>query len=247
MSCVNGLARSSVGAVIDVHLEDGIGHLTLNRPARRNAVTAADLDALSTSIYDCVETGAQVIILTGAGGHFCAGADLREINEGDGYELEAGLADTALAIRNCPIPVIAAIEGACMGAGFELAVSADVRIAGTSAMFEIPAGRLGILYRPSGLAFLLSELGHQTVARLFLFNERIVGEAARDAGIVATVVADGSAADAATDLATRGTHLVTEAVVATKKVLRDLADGVDRPQEWDELRRSLWASRRPIS
>lgn len=233
--------------MIDVHLEGGIGHLTLNRPARRNAVSSSDLDALSTSIYDTVESGAQVIVLSGAGGHFCAGADLREINEGDGYELEGGLADTAMAIRRCPIPVIAAIEGACMGAGFELAVSCDVRIAGASASFEIPAGRLGILYRPSGLAFLLSELGHQTVARLFLFNERISGEDARDAGIVATIVDDGQAHESALELAQRCAHLVTEAVVATKKVLLDLADGMDHTQEWDELRRSLWASRRPIS
>lgn len=186
-------------------------------------------------------------MLSGAGGHFCAGADLREINEGDGYELEAGLADTALALRNCPIPVVAAIEGACMGAGFELAVSCDVRIGGESSFFEIPAGRLGILYRPSGLQFMLKELGHQTVARLFLFNERIAGADAENAWILARVVEDGSALEVATALAERAAHLVTEAVVATKKVLRDLADGLDRREEWDELRRSLWASRRPIS
>lgn len=238
---------SSVWLVIDVHLEGGVAFLTLNRPARRNAVTGPDLDALSTSVYDCVESGAGSIVLSGAGGHFCAGADLKEINEGDGYQLEAGLANTALAIRNCPIPVVAAIEGACMGAGFELAVSCDLRIGGAGCFFEIPAARLGILYRPAGLRYLLDELGHQTVARLFLFNERIAGVDARDASIVARVVPDGAAFDVATELARRSGHLVTEAVVATKKVLRDLADGVDRDEEWDELRRNLWSSRRPIS
>ena len=210
-------------------------------------MTAADLDALSTSVFDCVESGAGAIVLSGAGGHFCAGADLREINEGDGYQLEAGLADTALAIRNCPVPVVAAIEGACMGAGFELAVSCDVRIGSDTAMFEVPAGRLGILYRPTGLEFLLRELGHQTVARLFLFNERIAGIDARDAGILAMVVDEGTALEHATALATRSAQLVTEAVVATKHVIRDLAAGVDRSDEWDELRQNLWATRRPIS
>ena len=233
--------------MIDVHLERGVAFLTLNRPTRRNAVTTPDLDALSTSVFDCVESGAGAIVLTGAGGHFCAGGDLRGIKGGDGYELEAGLADTALAIRNCPIPVVAAIEGACMGAGFELAVSCDVRIGGAGSFFEIPAGRLGILYRPSGLRFMLGELGHQTVARLFLFNERIAGTDAENAWILARVVEDGTALEHATALAERAAHLVTGAVVATKKVLRDLAEGVDRQEEWDELRRSLWASRRPIS
>jgi 2-(1,2-epoxy-1,2-dihydrophenyl)acetyl-CoA isomerase len=122
-------------------LPDGPVHrLVLNRPARRNALTPEIARGLAQEIEQIEETGqARVILLSGAGGHFCAGLDLRWLESLGATppiaDLQRGLSDfqsAVIAIVRCPIPVLAVVQGTAAGFGFDLSLACDMRLAGTS-------------------------------------------------------------------------------------------------------------------
>src|ERR671916_952163 len=123
--------------------DGSIHRLILNLPPRRNALTPALARGLAQEIEQIEETGmARVIVLSGAGGHFCAGLDLRWLDSlGETpsvADLQHGLSDfqaAVLAIVRCPIPVIAVIQGTSAGFGFDLTLACDMRLAATSASF----------------------------------------------------------------------------------------------------------------
>jgi enoyl-CoA hydratase len=116
--------------------------LTIDRPQRRNAVDTEACEQLLGALTKAVEDDTRVVVLTGAGGHFCAGADLTGVHDdGFGQALRA-LLDALVAV---PVPVIAAIDGAALGAGTQLAVSCDLRVATPAARFGIPAAKLGLM------------------------------------------------------------------------------------------------------
>jgi enoyl-CoA hydratase len=136
-----------------IHLEDrgSVALLTIDRPDRRNAL---DHDALEELLEAHGRTGdARVVVLTGAGGHFCAGADLSGVEDATFTDL---LRRVLAALRDDPRPLIAAVDGAALGAGTQLAVACDLRVATPSARFGIPAAKLGLL------------VDHWTIQRLSL-------------------------------------------------------------------------------
>src|SRR3981081_2706006 len=134
-------------------LRGGVLPLTLNRPEALNALNRETTRALREGMEAAArdrEVGA--VILTGAGRAFCAGADLkdvvarREAGERDlGDDLRANYTPMIRAIRACPKPVIAALNGTAAGAGLSLALACDIRIAATGAPFSVPFGRRGLL------------------------------------------------------------------------------------------------------
>lgn len=163
---------------------DGVVCITLARPATRNALTMADWHALATAPQHCAGARAAVLMADEAG-QFCSGSDLRAI---------AALADDAAArapfreamraaldaLAGLPIPLIAAIDGDCMGAGVALALCADVRLASTRARFAVPPARLGIGYPQADVARLARLVGHSAAARLLFTAATIdAAEAAR--------------------------------------------------------------------
>src|SRR5215208_6516994 len=120
-----------------------IHRLTLNRPSRRNALTPALARELAQEIDGIEEAGeARVILLSGAGGHFCAGLDLHWLTSVRASpsitDLQHGLSDfqsAVIAIVRCPIPVIAVVQGTAAGFGLDLALACDMRFAGSGATF----------------------------------------------------------------------------------------------------------------
>src|SRR5919205_352339 len=130
----------------------GVATVTFNRPEKRNACSLATWRRLGALFRELGEEApVRSVILTGAGGHFCAGADISEFEmvradakAAEEYE-HAGEA-AMLAIRDCPKPVIAQISGSCVGGGLALALVCDFRIADESARMGIPAARLGLVY-----------------------------------------------------------------------------------------------------
>jgi enoyl-CoA hydratase/carnithine racemase len=178
----------------------------------------------------------RVVIMTGAGGHFCAGADISEFPivrtdavMGKVYE---EIADGATrAVRDCPIPTIAAVSGYAMGGGCGLALACDFRIGDATTSMGIPAARLGIVYGPLDCTLLLRQVGLSNAKRI-LFSGRAFGLAdCRDLGLVDMVAEQqGNALDAArsfaADLANNaplsiaGAKLVLEAVAAGKADVR---------------------------
>ena len=127
-----------------VQVENHIALITVNDPERRNAVTA-EISAALRAAVDAAEANTDVhaLIVTGAGKAFCAGADLTALGEATEDGLRT-IYDGFLAVANCALPTIAAVNGAAVGAGLNLALAADVRIAGPAALFDPRFQKLGI-------------------------------------------------------------------------------------------------------
>jgi enoyl-CoA hydratase len=125
-----------------IHVEDRgpVALLTIDRPHRRNAL---DHEALEELLAALERTGeARALVLTGAGGHFCSGADLSGVEDTAFTDL---LRQVLSVLRDDPRPVLAAVDGAALGAGAQLAVACDLRVATPHARFGIPAARLGLM------------------------------------------------------------------------------------------------------
>lgn len=149
--------------------------VTIDRQERRNAVNREALSDLEAAIAAAQTDGARVLVLTGAGGHFCAGADLTGLED---ESFAATLRVVLDALHDAPFPTIAAVEGAALGAGTQLSIACDLRVAAPSARFGIPAAKLGLM------------VDHWTVQRLAL----IAGHGPARAMLMAAEVIDGEAA-----------------------------------------------------
>jgi enoyl-CoA hydratase/carnithine racemase len=218
----------------------------ISRPAKRNALTLDLLERLRGAFASDAVRGAAATVLTGEPDVFSAGADLTQVGNGIGdLAMDEAVAAAADAIRSSPAPVIAALEGPCMGAAVELAVACDVLVAGRGSIVALPATRLGILYRPAALRDLVGRLGHQTVARLVLLGEVIDGPSALSAGIVSDVVDDGGAVAAAVDLAAGAAPGLRRATTATKALLVAIERNGSAHElaEWEAVRRDLLEDR----
>ncbi|KKW64543.1 enoyl-CoA hydratase, partial [Mycolicibacterium elephantis] len=161
-----------------VHIEDRVAVVTVNDPDRRNAVTF-DMSVQLRAAVDAAEANPDVhaLVVTGAGKAFCAGADLSALGEATEDGLRK-IYDGFLAVANCALPTIAAVNGAAVGAGLNLALAADVRIAGPAALFDPRFQKLGI--HPGGGAtwMLQRAVGPQVARASLLFGMRFDAEAA---------------------------------------------------------------------
>ncbi|MCV7281184.1 enoyl-CoA hydratase [Mycolicibacterium flavescens] len=205
-----------------VHIEDRIAVLTVNDPDRRNAVTF-EMSAALRDAVDAAEANPDVhaVIVTGAGKAFCAGADLSAL----GSAAEDGLRkiyDGFLAVANCTLPTIAAVNGAAVGAGLNLALAADVRIAGPAALFDPRFQKLGI--HPGGGAtwMLQRAVGPQAARASLLFGMRFDAETAVRYGLALEVADDPVAA--ARTLASGPAGAPRDVVLATKASMRATAN-----------------------
>jgi Asp-tRNA(Asn)/Glu-tRNA(Gln) amidotransferase A subunit family amidase/enoyl-CoA hydratase/carnithine racemase len=220
-----------------VERRGAVGIVRIDRPMKRNALPRSALERLPRLLAEAEESGVAAVVLTGTADCFSAGIDLEEVQgTGSDAALDALIRDVVTAIRTLPVPIIAAVEGPCAGAAVELVVACDVRVAGSGSFFLLPAARLGLLYRPDGIASLTAELGRQTVARLMILGDRISAEEALGAGIVTSVVAAGTALDTALALAEGGAGGTREAVRMTKQLIAEASAGAPVREEW-ELRR----------
>jgi enoyl-CoA hydratase/carnithine racemase len=216
--------------------------LTLHAPARCNALSQAMLKELRERLT-APAPDTRAVVLAGAGGNFSAGADLREISGSVAdLDIDRGIGDTAAVIRSTPFPVIAAIEGACVGAGVEIALACDARIAAYDAFFELPATRLGLLYRPAAIAEMLKVARPESLTRLVLLGERLGASQALSAGLVGALAPHGHVVDTALELATASCRGEPDAVAATKALLHSVWLGSFDAAEWEGRRRELLTS-----
>jgi enoyl-CoA hydratase len=164
-----------------VHLEHRgtTALLTIDRQERRNAV---DREALQDLLEAHAATeGARAVVLTGAGGHFCAGADLSGVEDSAFSDL---LRVVLSALRDDPRPVIAAVDGAALGAGTQLAVACDLRVATPAARFGIPAAKLGLTVDHWTIERLAAFAGHGPARAMLLAAETYGAEEAARCGLV---------------------------------------------------------------
>jgi enoyl-CoA hydratase len=177
--------------------------VTINRPARRNAVDAATAAALAGAFrrFDADEA-LSVAVLTGAGGTFCAGADLRAVSEGDSRNLpedvDGPMGPTRLRLGK---PVIAAVEGHAVAGGLELALWCDLRVAARDAVFGVYCRRFGVPLIDLGTVRLPRLIGHSHASDLILTGRGVSGEEALRMGLANRLVEPGQALPAALALA----------------------------------------------
>ena len=240
-----------LGAEESVRLDvmDGVARLVLQRPAVLNAVSEDLLDGLLAALDSPVLDGARALVLTGAGSGFCAGADLVALRAAMDTDLDAvlgpmvsGLHTIVARLRALPMPVVAAVEGAAVGGGMGLALAADLRVVGRSALF-VP-GNLALGASPDGGVsyFLTRALGGARATSTLLLNEPLDAPTLLAHGLVSAVVDDGDALAGAIALARRVAGVSPGSLLATRRLV-DLAPTQDLVQHLaSEERefRSLW-------
>jgi len=174
-----------------------IAEVLLNAPAKKNALPLAAWKAMPALLERLgSDPAVRVCIVRGAGGRsFCAGADISEFATIRSTPEAAKQYDDInvaafKALKDLPMPVIAAIEGPCLGGGLGLALACDLRIAARSAFFAIPAARLGLAYPPEALGDLLEAVSPSDAKTLLFTAERLSAEKALHMGLINEVVED---------------------------------------------------------
>ena len=220
-------------------VRDGIGFITLNRPAARNALTFAMYEALAVLAADPGE--ARALVITGMGDKaFAAGTDIGQFrafaSADDAIAYEAKLDRVLSALERCPVPTIAAIAGACTGGGAGIAAACDLRLAAANARFGFPIARtLGNCLSMANVARLSALIGPARVTEMIFTARLLPAQEALGAGFVSEVVEDHAA------LMTRAEALARQIAAnapltlrATKEALRRLRDNL--PPDEDLIR-----------
>ena len=205
-----------------MQVDDRVAVITVNDPDRRNAVTFEMSAALRRAVEQAqADPEVHAVIVTGAGKAFCAGADLSALGEATAEGLRT-IYDGFLAVADCTLPTIAAVNGPAVGAGLNLALAADVRIAGPRALFDARFQKLGI--HPGGGAtwMLQRAVGPQAARATLLFGMSFDADAAVRHGLALSVADDPVAA--ARDLAAGPAQAPREVVLATKASMRATAN-----------------------
>ena len=207
----------------------GIVRLALNRPEQRNALDAALIEALHEAVLRHGARAATRVLLIGAeGSAFCAGADLnamlalgrgqRETNVADAGRL----ASLLLALRDCPKPSIAVVQGPAFGGGMGLAAACDIAVGSVEARFRLPEVQLGLV--PAVISpYVLEAIGLRNARRYFLTGEPIGAERARELGLLHAVVAAADLAAEALRLAREVVQGGPHALAECKRLLTDVA------------------------
>ncbi|MEQ5834654.1 enoyl-CoA hydratase-related protein [Marinobacter sp. NFXS9] len=205
-------------------------HLTLNRPDARNAMSLAMVRDMA-AVFEAIASDADIrcVILRGAGGHFCAGGDIRDMaaarsrqasGDADPFrDLNRAFGRLIETVNTAPQVVIAVLEGAVMGGGFGLACVSDLALARDTAKFAMPETSLGII--PAQIApFVVERIGLTQARRLALLGLKIDGREACRLGLVHTVVdSDDALTGALNDALARLIRCAPQATAATKALL----------------------------
>ena len=203
---------------------DGIMTITLNRPEAKNAANRALALGVSAAIDNMDENDAiQVGILTGAGGTFCAGMDLKAFVSGEVPSIE-GRGFAGLTEYTPRKPLIAAVEGYALAGGLEVAISCDLIVDAEDAKFGIPEGKRGLAAAAGGLMKLPRQIPSRVALELALTGDFIDAKRAYELGLINMVVPSGTALEAAKELAGRIAANGPMAVAISKQVVLESAD-----------------------
>jgi enoyl-CoA hydratase/carnithine racemase len=214
---------------------DGVTVVRLNRPDRLNAINQVMVGELRST---CVALGADpsvhAVVLTGTGRGFCSGIDMRDFGPGmleatdpaiDRLRFQEAMAALPLAVESMPQPVIAAINGPCVGGGLALSLAADIRIASTAATFGNAAILLGLSGAEMGMSYHLPRIVGTSVAADWMLTGRTVGADEADRrGLVSRLVAPDELLGVAVEMASAIADLAPLGVQMTKRALQTNVD-----------------------
>jgi len=203
---------------------DGIGVITISRPEARNAVNGAVAAGIAAAVEDFdSRPDVRVLVLTGAGGTFCAGMDLKAFLAGDA-PVVPGHGFGGITERPPAKPVIAAVEGYALAGGFELALACDLIVASEAATFGLPEVRRGLVAGAGGLLRLPRRIPYHLAMEIALTGGRFSASRLHQAGLVNRLVPAGQAIAAARELAAEVALGAPLALAVTKQVIAQAAD-----------------------
>jgi enoyl-CoA hydratase/carnithine racemase len=219
-------------------LDDGVLTVTLNRPRRKNAIDGATWEVLRRTFYDAGHSReVRVLVLTGAGGDFCAGADLAvERGEDHAWRRMQIINETALVLHELPVPTVAKVSGVAVGAGWNLALGCDLVVAATDARFSQIFAKRGLSLDFGGSWLLPKIVGLQRAKRLALLAEIIDAAEAERLGLVTYLVEPAELDGFVADLGTRLAAGPPVAMALSKTLLNENADRTFRDALASEAR-----------
>lgn len=247
---------------IKFELHEGVGTLTLNRPTRKNAIDAVMREELKLLVSSLPQMrDLRALIITGEGGSFCAGGDISVMGAGtlspeEGrHRMRHDYLSWIETLLRLEVPVISAVEGPAFGAGFSLALTADIVLASPSSRFCMSFMRLGLVPDCAAFYTLPRIVGTQRAKELAFSARELSAEQARELGIVLEVVPAGQVLDRATQMARCFALAAPAALAMTKRALNvsinssldammDIeadAQGIARTSQWhiDAVQRFL--------
>jgi enoyl-CoA hydratase/carnithine racemase len=205
-----------VGDPLRVELDAGVALLTLDRPAKRNALSIELRERIAAELGELDTGRVGAVVLTGAGSAFCSGMDTTQFGGDERNRrrlVESSLACMS-AVGECPLPVVAAVNGPALAGGFVLALAADLRVAGRAATFGFPELPRGI---PPSFAWARAALPAALARDLCLSGRLLDAEGARSEGVVSELVDDDALAECALALGAEIASRPRNAILETKR------------------------------
>jgi len=230
-----------------VENHDRVAVITLNDPDRRNTVTAPMNAALIEAVAAAeADDGIGAIVLTGAGKGFCAGAHLDDLLGAQNEDELSAIYEGFLAVAHSSLPTIAAVNGAAVGAGMNLALACDMILAGESARFDSRFHQIAIHSGGGHTWRLRNKTDEQTAKAMVIFGERLSGQEAADAGLAWKCFADDELVAAAIDYATTAAAAPKGLVAKTKETFANL-DTIESSRQSVDLETvpQFWAMQQP--
>jgi enoyl-CoA hydratase len=227
-------------------IKGGVAVVTLDAPARRNALTLGLVDEIGAA-FDAIESDPDVgaVVVTGAPPAFCAGADLSHLGSSQRQGL-SHIYEGFLRVGRSTLPTIAAVNGAAVGAGVNLALACDVILAGESARFDTRFIDLG-LHPGGGHTWMLQRrIGSQAAAALVLFGRTLDGRQAERAGLAWSCVPDGELLPLALEMGSAAAGAPRDLVERIKQTMRDVTQLTDQAAAVErELDPQVWSINQP--
>ncbi len=230
-----------------VEARDRVLVMTLNDPDRRNTVSAAMNDAMVKAV-DAAEADDAIgaIVLTGAGSAFCAGGHLDDLLGARNHDELAEIYTGFLRVANSSLPTVAAVNGAAVGAGMNLALACDLVVAGESARFDSRFHQIAIHSGGGHTWRLRNKTSEQTAKAMVMFGERLSGEQAATAGLAWKCVPDAELINVAVAYATTAAAAPKGLVARTKETFSRLDEIQNSEQAVElEIEPQFWAMQQP--
>ena len=223
-----------------IHREASITTIRLNRPQRFNSFVREMALQLQDVLDECVTDGTRCIVITGEGKAFSAGQDLNEVTDPNGPKLQSIVADhynpIITRIRNLPVPVIAAVNGAAAGAGANIALACDIVVAKSTSYFLQAFAHIGLIPDSGGTFHLPRLIGFQRASALMMLGEKVSAKDAESMGMIYKCIDEAEWDTYVSELAARVASMPTKGLALTKKALNmslvnNLVVQLDREEE----------------
>jgi enoyl-CoA hydratase len=223
--------------MIELTTRERVAVITLERPEKRNALTVELCDLLRDAVRSATGDGARALVITGSGTSFCSGADLDAVYS---EAFRDALYDMLHTVAAAPVPVVAAVNGPAIGAGTQLALAADLRVAAPTAVFAIPTAKIGLAVDPWTIRRFAHLAGNATARAVLLACAQLDAQQAHACGFADRLGSTEDAIGWAAEMA----ELAPLTVAYSKQVLNSVVDFEGGEDEKALLRafEACWAS-----